>query len=340
MPQEESPVLVSICCIVYNQEAFVRQTLEGFLIQQTDFKYEIIIHDDASTDNTADIIREYESKYPDIIKPIYQRENQYSKGFGFVSLLYSKAQGKYLALCEGDDYWTDSLKLQKQVNFLESHSDYGLVHTYYKIFNQKEEIFKEPYFQNCKEGDVFEDLLYVDFIATLTTMARRDLCLEAISTGIFDMDFKMGDYPLWLYIAKRSKIGYIKDCTAIYRLLNTSASHFNDAVKQFQFHKSAWDVSRYFAKDTPYYYWVKFYEEKFVYEFFYKELKTGNDIISTSKILTYVENKETIKFHISLLATKNAVIRQCALLIWNITSDKIFIKLRHCLSTQYHKFVK
>lgn len=115
--------LVSICCITYNHENYIRDAIEGFLMQKTDFPFEIIIHDDASTDATADIIREYEEKYPDIIKPIYQTENQYSKGNKVSFFTYRAAKGKYIALCEGDDYWIDPLKLQKQVTEMEKHPE-------------------------------------------------------------------------------------------------------------------------------------------------------------------------------------------------------------------------
>ncbi|MFZ7133445.1 MAG: glycosyltransferase family 2 protein [Eubacteriales bacterium] len=110
--------LVSICCITYNQEQFIRDAIEGFINQITDFDFEIIIHDDASTDGTASIIREYEAQYPNLIKPIYQVDNQYSQGISPSSLCYAQAQGDYIAICEGDDYWIDPLKLQKQVNIL------------------------------------------------------------------------------------------------------------------------------------------------------------------------------------------------------------------------------
>lgn len=117
--------IVSICCLTYNHSPYIRQCLDGFVMQKTTFPVEVLIHDDASTDGTQDIIREYECKYPDLIKPIYQTENQYSKGVK-VSLVYnySRVRGKYVALCEGDDYWTDPYKLQKQVDFLENHPDY------------------------------------------------------------------------------------------------------------------------------------------------------------------------------------------------------------------------
>lgn len=120
--------LVSICCITYNHENYIRDAIVGFLMQKTSFPIEIIIHDDASTDNTAQIIKEYEDKYPDLFCNIFQNENQWSKGGGsiFARFVYPQARGKYIALCEGDDYWTDPLKLQKQVDFLENNKDYIL----------------------------------------------------------------------------------------------------------------------------------------------------------------------------------------------------------------------
>ena len=128
--------LVSIICTTYNHGPFIRQCLDGFMMQKTNFTFEVLIHDDASTDNTAEIIREYEDKYPDIIKPIYQTENQYSKGVKIgLTYLYPNAKGKYIAECEGDDYWTDPLKLQKQVDFLENNPDYVMCsHNYSFLF--------------------------------------------------------------------------------------------------------------------------------------------------------------------------------------------------------------
>ena len=117
-------IAVSVVCNAYNQETYIRDALEGFVMQKTNFKFEVLVHDDASTDKTADIIREYEAKYPDLIKPIYQTENQYSKGTGEVTKLqYERIKGKYIAICEGDDYWTDPMKLQKQYDALEAHPE-------------------------------------------------------------------------------------------------------------------------------------------------------------------------------------------------------------------------
>ena len=120
----ETVPLVSVSVITYNHEKYIRQCLDGILMQNVNFPYEVLVHDDASPDGTADIIREYEAKYPDIIKPIYQTENQYSQGKTVSKFNFDRARGKYLAFCEGDDYWTDPGKLQKQVDFLEAHPEY------------------------------------------------------------------------------------------------------------------------------------------------------------------------------------------------------------------------
>lgn len=122
----DKPV-VSICCITYNHESYIEDALEGFLIQETDFPFEILIHDDASTDRTADIIREYEAKYPKLIKPIYQVDNQYSRGVRVNPVFnLSRVRGHYVAMCEGDDYWTAPNKLQLQLQLLEKEPNIGL----------------------------------------------------------------------------------------------------------------------------------------------------------------------------------------------------------------------
>lgn len=110
-----SDAVVSVCCITYNHAPYIAKTLDGFIAQRTSFPIEILVHDDASTDGTAEILREYERRHPDLIKPIYQRENQYSQGRRPSHFNYERARGEFIALCEGDDYWCDPLKLEKQV---------------------------------------------------------------------------------------------------------------------------------------------------------------------------------------------------------------------------------
>ncbi len=125
--KQEEPILVAIHCLVYNHEPYLRDCFEGFVMQKTNFRFVAIVHEDCSTDHSADIIREYEAKYPDIFRPIYETENQWSKHDGSLEHIMNEAidatGAKYVAMCEGDDYWTDPYKLQKQVDFLESHPE-------------------------------------------------------------------------------------------------------------------------------------------------------------------------------------------------------------------------
>ena len=118
---------VSILCLAYNHQKYIKSALDGFIKQKTNFRYEVLINDDASTDETPNIIKEYEIKYPDIIRPVYQKENQYSKNVAIIEdVLLPLAKGKYIAFCEGDDYWTDDRKLQNQYDLLEKHLECSL----------------------------------------------------------------------------------------------------------------------------------------------------------------------------------------------------------------------
>lgn len=158
MAQERVPLL-SIRCLVYNHEPFLRQCLDGFVMQQTTFPFEAIVHDDASTDGSTAIIREYAEKYPDIIKPIYETENQYSKHDGSLVRVMNAAvhpAAKYIAFCEGDDYWTDPNKLQIQVDFLESHPEFVLTsHDYIEYDEDTHEFAQESAWghSQCNQGD-------------------------------------------------------------------------------------------------------------------------------------------------------------------------------------------
>lgn len=154
--------LASICSITYNHESFINQCLDGFLMQETDFPFEILIHDDASTDKTAAVIREYEKNYPAIIKPILKTINQYSQDVKPNPVYnYPRAKGKYIALCDGDDYWTDSYKLQKQVDFLEANPDYSLCWCRFKTLNEDTGEFQVD--QNEKLFESGEDKINFDF---------------------------------------------------------------------------------------------------------------------------------------------------------------------------------
>ncbi|TDV63490.1 glycosyltransferase family A protein [Pseudomonas sp. LP_7_YM] len=166
------PPLVSIVCPAYNQEAYIAQTLEGFLMQQTTFAFEILVNDDASTDDTARIIADYVKRYPTLIRPFYQQTNQYSQGHPPVPRLFGKARGRYIAYCEADDYWTDPRKLQIQVEFLESHPDYVLTYHDAIPFDTKGQYPVQ--LQGKLRGDATAlELQKARPISTLTTVFRN-----------------------------------------------------------------------------------------------------------------------------------------------------------------------
>ena len=174
--------LVSIRCAVYNHEPYLRQCLDGFVMQKTTFPFEAIVHDDASTDGSADIIREYAEKYPDIIKPIYEKENQYSKHDGSFRRIMDAAihpKAKFIAYCEGDDYWTDPEKLQMQVDFLESHPEYTMCfHRARTILDEtgdETDRFPSEPFKTIQDRDYSStELMQVWTVPTASMVYRRD----------------------------------------------------------------------------------------------------------------------------------------------------------------------
>lgn len=214
--KELQSIMVSIQCTAYNHEKFIRETLEGFVMQKTNFRFEAIVHDDASTDGTAEIIREYVEKYPDIIKPIYETENQYSKKDGSLTrIMYEACKGKYIAICEGDDYWIDPYKLQKEVDFLEVHPEFVMCSHNYKYYFQKSCSFES--------GLTCDDTVYdlETFISRENWLTQPLTCIYRMSAFNLDeyLQYKNSkDVTLFYYLLKRGKGMYFKDCVAVYRI--------------------------------------------------------------------------------------------------------------------------
>lgn len=245
---EKIKPLVAIQCITYNHELYIHDALEGFVMQKTNFPFVAIVHDDASTDGTAEIIREYAEKYPDIIKPIYEKENQYSKHDGSLSKIINQARigtrSKYIAMCEGDDFWIDSFKLQKQVDFLESHTDFGMCFTKVKRFDNSSKKIVDEF---GREKDTLISLLCGNTIPTPSVILSRKIYEKyIIMIKPEKQSWLMGDYPLWLWTAGTSKIYFMNDVTATYRILENSASHFIQADNRIAFEDSYYSIKNYF----------------------------------------------------------------------------------------------
>jgi glycosyltransferase involved in cell wall biosynthesis len=205
--------LLSVCLITYNHAEYIEQAIEGVLAQEVDFDWEFIIADDKSTDGTSDIVRRFAGEHPGLIRPIINEKNL-GGAANFVQLLEA-ATGKYIAYFEGDDYWTDPLKLSKQVSFLESNPEYAICfHPVEKHFEGTDRL---PVRTNIGQPATseFEDLASENFIYTASCCFRR---------GLFDkfpdwyLSAPMGDWVLHLLNAHHGKIGYLDDVMAVYRV--------------------------------------------------------------------------------------------------------------------------
>lgn len=194
-------ILVSVICTAFNHSKYIQKTLEGFVKQKTNFKFEILINDDASKDNTAEIIRIYEQKYPEIIKATYQKENQYSKGVKILkTFLLPQAKGKYIALCEGDDCWISENKLQMQVDYMENHSNCTFCFTnaiVNDLKNKKHKLFMKRFnkknFNEPLDFDLAE-LNSLKFIPTCTFLFPKknyELFPESYNEYCFGGDRKL-----------------------------------------------------------------------------------------------------------------------------------------------------
>lgn len=208
--------LVSISCVTFNHAKYICECLDSMLSQKTNFNFEIIIHDDASTDGTKEIIEEYVTKYPEIIFPIFQTENQFSKGIRGIPTRYNyvRCRGKYIAICDGDDYWIDPQKLQKQIDFLELNPDFSICFHNMKIKDELNPSILKFTNKNQKEISEIEDLAKGNYIYSASTVFRKP------PNGYPDwlLEMPIGDYPLHLINAQYGKIKYIDEVMGVYRI--------------------------------------------------------------------------------------------------------------------------
>ena len=229
--------LVSVICITYNHAPYLRQCLDGILMQKTTFPFEVVINDDCSTDGSTDIIKEYVERYPEIIVPVYHDENQYSKGPN-VAITYwiKEARGKYWAATETDDYWTDPLKLQKQVDYMENNPDCALCFTNAIVISDNDE--ERKMYDHLEECDYSAIDIYKKWTIPTTTAMWRNILNYPIETF---KDVYFGDIFLFLNLAVRGKVHCINQKTAVYRRneggvsFQMNLSKAKRLIKQYQF---------------------------------------------------------------------------------------------------------
>lgn len=206
-------VKVSVFIVAYNHEDYIKDALEGALSQKTTFQYEIIIHDDASTDNTAKIIKEYERRYPDKIIAFYEETNSYSHYWDFGNKMFQAASGVYAAFCDGDDYWTDENKLQMQYDFMESHPEYSLCVHNSLVLNAK--TGESGFYANYETGELSQGYVIEHAGAVFHTSSHffrfQEWLRNHDSTDTYDL-------ARVCYLASAGKIMYFDKCMSVYRI--------------------------------------------------------------------------------------------------------------------------
>ena len=215
-------IKVSIVCITYNHEKYIADAIESFLQQKTDFKYEIVIHDDASTDRTPEIIKNYETQYPEMIHGIYEKENQFSRRkMYFIENVYASCRGRYLAFCEGDDFWIDVGKLQIQTEWMESHPEYCLTAHNAILWNYSEGSVKAMTpFPSDREVPVEEIIMqYNGNLPSASMMARA----EVVRHLKLFMGYSVGDVILQLCSCVEGRIYYFNRIMAVYRHMHADS---------------------------------------------------------------------------------------------------------------------
>ena len=204
---------LSVCCITYNQEKFISQAIEGMLAQETNFDVEIVIGDDASTDNTGKICENFLKRYPDKIRLLSSKKNL-GMNVNFERSIKA-CKGKYIALCEGDDYWIDNHKLQKQVDFLEANPDFSICcHRVYDLYGKKNLKLETSKTSEVIKEYTIDDLTKGNFLNTVSVVYRNGLFKDFPS---WFSESPVGDYVLHMLNAQFGKIKYLPDVMAVYR---------------------------------------------------------------------------------------------------------------------------
>lgn len=253
-------IMVSVVCLAYNQQDFIRDTLQSFVEQKAAFRFEVVVHDDASSDGTADIIREYEQKYPSIIKGIYQRENQLSqKKWISRDIVFPHCSGRYLAWCEGDDKWTDPYKLQKQFDYMETHPECAM------CYHRTTKHWCTPGGEDSIEPEQSASRDY-----SLSEIASRRYCFALASAFIRSDLYRnipecffartCGDIPLQIYASICGKVHCLQDVMAVYNYRRAGAftkEFFADHSKKIDHNRDIINMLR----NTDEYYQFQYTEE-------------------------------------------------------------------------------
>jgi glycosyltransferase involved in cell wall biosynthesis len=290
----KSEITVSVCMITYNHESHIERAINGILMQKCTFPVNIVIGEDCSTDHTRQICVDFAKEYNEI----YLLPSDRNLGVlpNFLRTLKA-CEGKYIALCEGDDYWTDPLKLQKQIDFLEANSDYGLVHTdadyYHTETDRIERHINKKTYNYCRISNlenIYASILTGTYsIRTLTACFRKELLIKII--GDLEEIFlsgrlQMGDTPLWLELSRITRFKYIDESTGVYNILNESLTHSKSGEKIIDFYNSHFYLLDYYASKYPNQSFNKFEtKQKLIRQLLFVSIKRKDEDFSKKLLL-------------------------------------------------------
>ena len=250
--------LVSIEMITFNHAPYIVQAIEGVLMQKTNFPIELVIGEDCSTDGTREMVFEYQKKYADVIRVITSEKN-----VGIKKNVYRTkraCRGKYVAFCEGDDYWHNSEKLQRQVDYMECHPECGLVYSSYDVYHEKTKKLIRDFVayrkwripENLDMCDIIENRDGIGAcILTCTVMVRHNICVEVIESDHYlykSNKFLMGDTQVWSEISRKASLHFIPESFATHRITDESASRSKNVEKQLRFSVSGGELGIYLCK--------------------------------------------------------------------------------------------
>ncbi len=303
---------VSVRLMTYNHASYIKEAMDSIMMQETDFNFEVVVGDDFSTDNTLKIIKGYkptakiEINILERIKGDNYWTTRQAKGrlYNFENII-ANCHGEYIALLDGDDYWCDPLKLQKQVNYLEEHSNVGMIYTGHFIYDEKDDKMIEYHSKNrVEESNNFTSLLIKNFIPTPTVMLRSELIHNAINEVNAKIKIhQIMDYPLWLSISAIKDIGFIPDRTAIYRLQENTASRPNDLQKKYDYIKNVFDIRLRICElyncDKEIISTIKknYYRKKLFYAFQNQDKYTAKEAIASIKNINgYLSLRDMVKY--------------------------------------------
>ena len=299
---------IAVCIVTYNHQQYIEQCIESVLAQKTEHKVVLYIGEDCSTDKTRDICIEYQRSFPDKIKLLLHKDNLGLVRNTFEILNKIKQDGiEYIAMLDGDDYWIDELKLQKQIDYLKINKVYGLVHTNISLLYD-DKIVDKPR-KNVPTGNVF-DIISNYPIGNCSVMFKTQLLQYVNGDDFVNNKFLSVDYVMYVIFANYTKFGFIEDTTAVWRRGHDSVSNTNDIQKQIYYLNNDDRMWRYLADLYP----ERFaYNEKsaeiyidyrtFNIAFQYKDFGLANKILKKGNL-----NKRNFIFEVKKMSARNKIL--------------------------------